>query len=809
MASRVRRSSDRRFASGRFWLLLLLAGGSAGVLSPTSLGRSLSAAAAPAGSPATRKGGGPPSMLWPLDRPPSIVSSFGEYRYDHMHAGIDISTGGATGLKVRAAEAGQVVRLKVEWRGYGRALYLRHADGRTTVYAHLERYEDAVLGLERIVARRQAAAGTRYPGDIYLDPAVPVKRGQVLAFSGESGAGPPHLHFEVRGPSDQPLDPFRAGLRAPADRDPPVLESVTITAADPETYIDGVLRERTYPLERRGGPYQSREAVRVSGRFQAALSAYDAVPGGRVGLRFLEVSVDGNPTYRLDFPSFRFDQYPQSGLVHDHRLSHMGPTRFGYRLSRLPGNALATGPSTGDPGPGGWFDLPPGPHRLDLVAGDAAGARSRGHLCVFVGLSEPLTGLRAAGPDEPLPSGALCRFDPVARAPVPPAPPAKGIAKSGGDAATCLPPADTVEGEIWSAGEGRFLPLDCRPPQGLCWSRPAGSAAGRESPVRVRAIAGGVPGPWQEIPAPSPGPADPASLQVRLFPAFLDLLLPEVVRPSSGPADPRCPPSAGGSWRPREGRTLGGGLDYQQAVALASGSEPAGSDCLATAALRDLALTFVAPGEAARLAGPGYRIDMPAGARFFPGPLAARRVSPAGLPAGLLPAGAAVEILPEGEALDARATLSFDSEAPAADARSLGIFRLDPVTTRWSFEGDSVESGGREISVPFRRHGQFALLRDDAAPSVVAVRPRDGARQVGRRVELWAQVDEVGKGLGPDGVAFVLDGILIESEFDPDRGTARPFKPPVLAPGRHHLRVVATDRAGNVSLPMDARFDVR
>ncbi|MEK7283483.1 MAG: hypothetical protein AAB249_06715, partial [Acidobacteriota bacterium] len=60
------------------------------------------------------------ALLWPLEIPGLLLSSFGEYRYDHLHAGIDISTGGGTGYKVLAADSGLVFRLKVEWRGYGR-----------------------------------------------------------------------------------------------------------------------------------------------------------------------------------------------------------------------------------------------------------------------------------------------------------------------------------------------------------------------------------------------------------------------------------------------------------------------------------------------------------------------------------------------------------------------------------------------------------------------------------------------------------------------------------------------------------------
>jgi len=769
--------------------------------------REAEAPGATAGKTAERR-----SLLWPLEGPAPIVASFGEYRYDHMHAGIDISTGGATGLKVLAADDGEIVRLKVEWRGYGRALYLRHHDGRTTVYAHLERYEDRTLGLERIVARRQAAAGTRYPGSIDLDRPLPVRRGQVVAFSGESGAGPPHLHFEVRGRADQPLDPFRAGLRAPADRQPPDLESVTVTAADPMTYIDGVLRERTYPLQRRGTQHESQEPVRVSGPFHAILDAFDPVPGGRVGIRFLEVLVDGRPTYRLDYEAFRFDQYPLSGLIHDHRFSHLGPTRFAYRLARLPGNALAAGSAATDSeagSPPGSFDLPAGPHRLDLTVRDASGATSRARLCVFVARTGPVAGARVPEAGEALPGSAMARFDPL------PAPAAKAAVAAGQpqaavDAGLCVPDtADLVEGEIWSEAGKRFERLDCRAAQGLCLARGPLAASVSATTVRLRLIGGGVPGPWQSLPADTAA-QDPLRLRVEPLPAFIDLALPsEPARTLDAPDGQECSPPGAASWRPLQGRWLGSGIGYERAAAMQSGGGQDESDCRLRRGLGGIVLRYVEPSAAARLTGPGFRIDMPAGARFYPGPLAARTAPAADLPPGLTSGGAAVDVLPEGEALNERAVLSFDLGAGTSDARDLGIFRFDPVTQEWSFEGDALEEGGRAIALPFRRHGRFALLRDTAAPVVVSVRPRPDARQVGRRPEILAQIEEIGKGLGPDGVSFVLDGAPLESEFDPDRRTARPFAAPVLQPGWHHLRVVATDRAGNVSTPLEARFEVR
>src|SRR5262245_49190859 len=81
---------------------------------PVAVALALTAAPSPA---AKRQEASGTALQWPLDATPAIVSTFGEYRYDHLHAGVDISTGGRTGLKVRAAAAGAVYRLKVEWRG--------------------------------------------------------------------------------------------------------------------------------------------------------------------------------------------------------------------------------------------------------------------------------------------------------------------------------------------------------------------------------------------------------------------------------------------------------------------------------------------------------------------------------------------------------------------------------------------------------------------------------------------------------------------------------------------------------------------
>src|SRR5207245_7972036 len=143
------------------------------------------------------------------------------------------------------------------------------------------------------------------------------------------------------------------------------------------------------------------------------------------------------------------------------------------------------------------------------------------------------------------------------------------------------------------------------------------------------------------------------------------------------------------------------------------------------------------------------------------------------------------------------------------DQRALGIYRWDGLTSRWNFEGGDPVPDQAGVTLKLHRYGRFALLRDESPPVVDEVSPAAGSVGLPRRLPVWAHVSEIGKGLDYDGVSFDLDGVSLESEYDPDRGCSRVLEPPLLAPGRHTLTVIATDRAGNSSAPSVISFLVR
>ena len=76
----------------------------------------------------------------PLEIPIQLSGTFGEFRSNHFHAGLDIRTKGRQGLKVNSIQNGWINRIKVSTSGYGKAIYIQHYDGTTSVYAHLKKF---------------------------------------------------------------------------------------------------------------------------------------------------------------------------------------------------------------------------------------------------------------------------------------------------------------------------------------------------------------------------------------------------------------------------------------------------------------------------------------------------------------------------------------------------------------------------------------------------------------------------------------------------------------------------------------------
>ncbi len=309
-------------------------------------------------------------LLWPLPVHEGCTSSFGEFRSTHLHMGVDMRTHQEEGWPVFAAGNGRISRLRREPEGYGRVLYLDLDDGRTVVYGHLCRYSRA-LGLEQRLQEACAAENSSFPGDVYLSPPVSVKRGDVVAYSGQLGIGAPHLHFEVR-QGDDACDPFGEGLELPGGMEAPVISGVAFLPRDASGEVDGGFTPVCVAAVAAGrGRYRLSRAVTVSGAVDVMLSARDhlGIPDNSTGLSNVSASLDGAKFFSMNLGCISFAKYKESPLLFDTQWT-VGDLPS-YRLRRPAGFGIA-----GVEGDGLPSAVAVGPHALAIAVSNQSGLKA-------------------------------------------------------------------------------------------------------------------------------------------------------------------------------------------------------------------------------------------------------------------------------------------------------------------------------------------------------------------------------------------------------------------------------------------------
>ena len=308
---------------------------------------------------------------WPLKIEIKQSSSFAEFRGLRFHAGIDLKTRGVTGFPVYAIADGFISRIKVQHRGGGNNLYVDHkALGARAVFMHLERYAEPMAAY---VAEKQKKMNARYGlDDSFGEDRFPVKKGQIIAYTGETGAGPAHLHFEMRRFNDDPISPSLLGFVAPESSIPEALNlHVDPLAADAR--IEDGFRPLTIPLKAVSkGKYKWVQPIAISGRVGLHVGLIDHGEGGsKFGVETVRLEVDGKLSFERKFHRFTYGQNSQCPYVYDLPKTGRPGTGFVYTLFRWP---FETTPfSEGFPPWAGALELGNGRHNVAIIAKDFAG----------------------------------------------------------------------------------------------------------------------------------------------------------------------------------------------------------------------------------------------------------------------------------------------------------------------------------------------------------------------------------------------------------------------------------------------------
>lgn len=256
----------------------------------------------------------------PLDVPMQLSGNFGELRPNHFHAGFDLKTLQKEGLKVYAVADGYISRIKISTFGNGKAIYITHPNGYTSVYGHLQRADETIDAY----IKKSHYALKSFEIELFPKPdELIIKKGQIIAFSGNTGGSEgPHLHFEFRDTkTEKIINPMLFGFdKYSKDTKKPVISSVYVYPLNTKTSVNHSKRPLLLNLSlQKNGTYLSEKVV-ANGKIGFGITAfdYDDVSFNTNGVFKVESFYNGKPNFGYQFDTYSFDEMRYINVLIDY-----------------------------------------------------------------------------------------------------------------------------------------------------------------------------------------------------------------------------------------------------------------------------------------------------------------------------------------------------------------------------------------------------------------------------------------------------------------------------------------------------------
>lgn len=244
----------------------------------------------------------------PLEIPLVLAGTFGELRSNHFHSGIDIKTQQREGLRVLSIADGTITRIKVSHWGYGKALYIAHPNGYTSVYGHLQKFSPEI---EAYVKKAQYAKQS-YEVELFPDYGeLKVTKGETIAFSGNTGGSAgPHLHFEIRSSvSEKPTNPLLYGYEVRDATDPTLVSLYGYPLSDGAQINQSGEKIQLNYSRQADGSFLA-EKVTAIGTIGFGINTFDRqdMAANKNGVYAVKQTVNGRMYSEFDFETFSFGE---------------------------------------------------------------------------------------------------------------------------------------------------------------------------------------------------------------------------------------------------------------------------------------------------------------------------------------------------------------------------------------------------------------------------------------------------------------------------------------------------------------------
>jgi hypothetical protein len=681
---------------------------------------------------------------------------------------------------VLAITDGEIYRIKIQKRGYGRAVYLRHTDGGVSVYAHLDRYSSE-LGLEQEYQQTVTKTGSRYPGDIFLEPPVRVQKGTVIAYSGETGAGLPHLHLEMRRDENTPVNPFSTGLQDSLDPEPPRFQAIYMYPLGPDSAIDGELETHELRLKQQDLYFIPAHTPVVRGDFQVSVSVYDPAlrPYHRVPHR-LTFSVDGREFTTIEFNEFSYGEQDAFGLLYDQGK----PGSAYYELPILMTRPVdIPAPFVRAPAKFSGNTLGPGAHTLQIEAADANGNTSMA-MIQFIVNQPPNLQVQNVSTDgtDLIVETRITDLDWKTSSP---AGLAAEVEYSIDEGKTFIPfPMSTLD---LAASSTDATSIICR--------SPLVSIGSNRALIKARGFDGIEYSNYTILSVLNPMAASiepakkPPAGRLTLIPFGnaiqaqfdSDQLIPYPVQAASGGATVQLQ-----SWNLTSYRAVLAAPRIQGAFSMAIGDQSPAS----------IQVNFVRSSDGVTLRGENYELQIDRNALYADAFLWPKQV-PAYQTRYLSFAGPILELGPRGLPLRKRGSLAFRYSSSITEPQKLSVYLWSRSNQRWESLPSIVDTASRTVRTNIRYIDLFALIFDNVPPAITNIFPKRNSVTRNEMPKLAAQIRDTGMDVDDEKITFFVDNKSYAAEYDPDRNLATLQIEEPLAKGTHSFYVVAYDWGGN------------
>ncbi len=296
--------------------------------------------------------------------PNFLAGTMGEMRGSHFHGGIDIRTGGRTGLPVYATADGYISRIQAGTGGYGHVLYLTHTDGLISVYGHMNLFEDEIEKFLRMKQYEEESYEIRLFPDrdqFYF------QKGEIIGYSGNTGSSSgPHLHFEIRDQDHRFLNPQEFGYTEIKDNISPFVKSIAFVTRDGNARVNGAFGRFEFEIIKVEGKYTTRKPIALNGNIGVEIYHYDNLNGtySRNGIPEVTFFIDDDTAFHQVKERMSFNQN-RNILVHLDYPTYVWRKRRYNKLYLSDGNLLDIYKKTQR---SNFFDE--NPHELKIVLRD-------------------------------------------------------------------------------------------------------------------------------------------------------------------------------------------------------------------------------------------------------------------------------------------------------------------------------------------------------------------------------------------------------------------------------------------------------